>query len=118
MSTGGTTLHVGAQKGSNRALIGSALLAVLVVAAAGISGTTHFAGPRWLPHWLSVWRFARHTYTRHSRSSVAPARAHVSHSASSFTLGTVVLWIIVGIAAVAAARLLWRWWAGRRARAA
>ena len=43
--------HIAARMRSHRALTGSVLLAVLVVAAAGIAGTTHFAGPRWLPHW-------------------------------------------------------------------
>ena len=39
-------------------------------------------------------------------------------STGSFPLGTVVLWIIVAIAVVGIAVLLWRWWAGRPSRAA
>jgi hypothetical protein len=40
-----------------------------------------------------------------------------AHSAGSFPLWT-VLWIIIAIAAVGVALLLWRWWAGRPSRAA
>ena len=87
------------------------LLAVFVVAAAGISGITHFAGPRWLPDW----KIAQHAQKPHKlppRSPAAPLRVAPRHSAGSFPLGLVV-WIVIGVVAVAAAVLLWRWWVGR-----
>jgi hypothetical protein len=102
---------------SHRALTGSVLLAVLVVAAAGITGTTHFAGPRWLPHW----KLAPHKQaprTQQSVSATIPARTSVHKSTGHFPLGTVLLWTVVAIAAVGLALLLWRWWARRPSRAA
>ena len=110
-------LHIAARMRSHRALTGSVLLAVLVVAAAGITGTTHFAGPRWVPHW----KLSGHTQaprTLPSVSSTFPPRTSVPNSTGSFPLGTVVLWIVVAIAVVGVALLLWRWWAGRPSRAA
>lgn len=110
-------LRIGARRGSNHALIGSVLLGVLVVAAAGISGTVHFAGPRWLPDW----KFVSHIHQSHTKTSpgstgLPPRTANPSHSSSSFPLGAVLLWILVAMAAVIVARLLWRWWTGRRFR--
>jgi hypothetical protein len=102
---------------SHRALTVSVVLAVLVVAAAGITGTTHFAGPRWLPHW----NFSQHTQTPRTLRPVTPtlpSRTSVPKSTGSFPLGTVVLWIVVAIAVVGIAVRLWRWWAGRPSRAA
>jgi hypothetical protein len=102
---------------SHRVLLWSVLLAVLVVAAAGITGTTHFAGPRWVPDW----KIARHTQASHrlpSLSTPRPLRIPAPRAAGSFPLGTVVLWIIAAVAAVGVAVLLWRWWAGRPSRAA
>jgi hypothetical protein len=111
------TLHIAARMRSHRALTGSVLLAVLVVAAAGITGTTHFAGPRWLPHW----KLSRHMQAPRTLPSVSsrfPPRTSVPNSTASFPLGTVVLWIVVAIAIVGVAVLLWRWWAVRPSRAA
>jgi hypothetical protein len=102
---------------SHRALTGSVLFAVLVVAAAGITGTTHFAGPRWLPRW----KLSQHTQARRTLPSVAstlPPRTSVPNSTGSFHLGAVVLWIVVAIAVVGIALLLWRWWASRPSLAA
>ena len=68
---------------SHRALTGSVLLAVLVVAAAGITGTTHFAGARWLPHWVLSW----HTPAPRKRPSVAstpPPRTSLPNRPGSF----------------------------------
>jgi hypothetical protein len=102
---------------SHRVLLWSVLLAVLVVAAAGITGTTHFAGPRWVPDW----KIARHTQAPPklpSPSTLRPPRIPATRGAGSFPLGTVALWIIVAVAAAGVAVLLWRWWAGRPSRAA
>jgi hypothetical protein len=102
---------------SHRGLTGSVLLAVLVVAAAGITGTTHFAGPRWVPHW----NLSRHIQAPRTLSSVPstfPPRTSVPNSTGSFPLWAVVLWIVVAIAVVGIAVLLWRWWARHPSRAA
>jgi hypothetical protein len=92
------------------------LLAILVVAAAGITGTTHFASPRWVPDW----KIARHAPASHGLASLSaprPPRIPAPRGAGSFPLGTVVLSIIAAVAAVGVAVLLWRWWAGRPSRA-
>jgi hypothetical protein len=108
-------LHTDPRTRSHRALIASLLLAVIVVAAAGITGTAHFAGPRWVPHW----NLARHAPApRKLPSPALPTQTLVPPGTGSFPLGTVLLWIIVAITAVGVALLLWRWWAGRPSRAA
>ena len=102
---------------SHRALIGSVLLAVLVVAAAGIGGTVHFGGPRWFPNL----KLSGHTPVSRSVAPTTvkvPPRPAVAHSTGGFALGTVILWVAVAIAALVVALLLWRWWADRPARAA
>jgi hypothetical protein len=109
-------VHIAARVRSHRALTGSVLLAALVVVAAGITGTTHFAGPRWLPHW----KLSQHTQGRRTLPSVAPTltpRTPVPNSIGSFHVGAVVLWIVLAIVVVGVATLLWRWWAGRASRA-
>jgi Domain of unknown function (DUF4129) len=95
----------------------SALLGVLVVAAAGLSGTTHFAGPRWLPN-LKVPRHTPVLVKPPHQSTVTAPQPPGQHGASSFPLGQLLLWIVVGIAAVGVAVLLWRWWVNRPSRAA
>ena len=105
-------LHITAQTRSHRALAGSVLLSVLVVAAAGIAGTTHFTGPRWLPHW----KFSPHTQA-HRPLSVStifpPPTTSLPKNTGGFRLGTVVVWIVVAIAVVLIAILIWRWWIRR-----
>src|ERR1700722_8491284 len=114
-----TEASAGRRRGMRRhaALGGSVLLAILVVAAAGIVGTTHFSGPRWLPHWKlskplqaprrlpSVW-------------STLPQRPATTSTAGRFPLGTVMLWTVVAIPLILIAVLLWRRWTGRLSRAA
>jgi hypothetical protein len=109
-------LHIATRMRSQRALTGSVLLAVLVVAAAGITGTTHFAGPRWLPHW-KLSRQAQAPRRLPSVSSTLPPRTSVGNRTLTFPLGTVVLWVVVAIAVVGVAVLVWRWWAARLSRA-
>jgi hypothetical protein len=103
---------------SHRALTGSVLLSVLVVAAAGIAGKTHFAGPRWLPDW----KFSQQTHTHRTMPSVSstipPPRSSHPNSTGSFSLGSVVLWIFVAIAVISIALVIWRWWARRASRPA
>jgi Domain of unknown function (DUF4129) len=100
---------------SHRTLLWSVLLSALVVAAAGISGTIHFAGPRWVPDW----KIAGHAQT--PRKPLAPSattalRIPSRHGASSFPAGRVVIWIIIGLAAMGVVMVLWRWWVGRPSR--
>jgi hypothetical protein len=92
------------------------LLAVLVVAAAGIAGTTHFAGPRWVPNLKA----SRHTQIPHEPFApvAQPPKSSPPRGADHFPLGTVVLWIVVAIIVVGIAMLLWRLWASRPSRAA
>jgi Domain of unknown function (DUF4129) len=90
-------------------------LAVLVVAAAGVTGTIHFGRPRWVPH-FNLTRGRRAPLIHHA--AAAPQhRLKPSHVAMSFPWGTVVAWIVVGLLVVALALLLWRWWTGRPSRA-
>lgn len=39
---------------SHHALLSSAVLGVIVVTTVGVSGTIHFAGPRWVPDWKNA----------------------------------------------------------------
>ncbi len=110
-------LNLAARMRLHRALTGSVLLAVLVVVAAGITGATHFAGPRWLPHW-NLSGPSQAPRTPPSVASTFPPRTSVPKSTSSFPLGTWVLWIVVAIAVVGIAVLIWRWWTRRPSRAA
>jgi hypothetical protein len=110
-------VQIAARMRSHRALTGSVMLAVLVVAAAGITGTTHFAGPRWLPHW----KLPRQTQGQRTLPSVVSTlapRTPVANSTGSFHLGAVVLWIVLAIAVVGIGVLVWRWWAGHPSSAA
>jgi Domain of unknown function (DUF4129) len=109
--------NIAARMRSHRALTGSVVLSVLVVAAAGIAGTTHFAGARWLPHW----NFSEHTQGHRTQPSAFPTfppRTSLPKSTGSFHLGTSVLWIVVAVAVVSIAALIWRWWARRPSRPA
>ena len=92
------------------------LLVVLVIVAAGIGGTSHFTGPRWVPHLGS---------TGHTRLVPAPStKAKVAHPKRPFVKSgpaTVPAWliglaIVVALAGVAA--VLWRLWSRRRLPAA
>jgi hypothetical protein len=89
------------------------VLSVLVVAAAGIAGTTHFTGPRWLPHWKSSLHTQAHRTLRPVSPTFSLPRTSLPKSTGHFPLGTVVLWIAVAIAVVGIAALIWRWWARR-----
>jgi Domain of unknown function (DUF4129) len=106
------TGHISARIKSHRALTEIVLLSVLVVAAAGIAGTAHFTGPRWVPHWTSSQRTQAHPTLHPVSPTFAPLPS--TKSTGSFPLGTVVLWIAVSLAAIAIAALIWRWWTHRR----
>lgn len=102
-------LHSDAQMRSRRVLLTSATLGVLVVAAAGISGTTDFTGPRWVPHWKLPTNNRTPVKVR-SPSTGVPKRIPPSKSTDTFPLGEVLLWIIIGVAVIGIALALWRWW--------
>jgi hypothetical protein len=101
---------------SHRVLLSSVLLALLVVAAAGIAGTSNFGGPRWVPNW----KLPRGTQA--PPKLPASSLGHLSRTRPLGKEGTFPAWIVisvvVAIAAVGVAMLLWRWWAGRPSRAA
>jgi hypothetical protein len=100
---------------SRRALLWSASLALVVVAAAGTAGTAHFAGPRWVPNWkISPPRQLPHKVPT---PAPAPLLRISPHSAGKFPVA-IVLAVIIAIAIVGVALLLWRLWAGRSSRAA
>jgi hypothetical protein len=110
-------LHIEARTRSNRALWSSAVLGVIVVTAAGISGTIRFAGPRWVPDW----NFGAKEASRTPRA-LPPASSRLtirsSHGADSFPLGRLLVWIIIGVAVISVVALLWRWWTHRPLREA
>jgi hypothetical protein len=90
-------------------------LAVIVVAAAGIAGKAHFGGARWVPNWnLS----SGHKLLLPKSQKQAPPPPITATHHGGFSVGTLLLWIIIGLAAVGVLALLWRWWQGRPTRAA
>jgi Domain of unknown function (DUF4129) len=91
------------------------LLGVIVVAAAGITGKAHFGGPRWVPNWNLSSGHKVLLPKSHKQSPPPPVKA--SHH-GGFAIGTVLLWVLVGLAAIGILALLWRWWQGRPTRAA
>lgn len=91
------------------------LLALLVAVTAGIAGTTHFSGPRWVPHW------SLSGPTRRAKPSAAtaphvPKLTPATHGPSHLPLEP-VLWAVAALALLGVTFLLWRWWSRRRARA-
>lgn len=108
-------IRTGTGAGALRTISASALLAVLVAAAAGIAGTTRFSGPRWVPH-LSI---RPHQPTRSAPRSAAPAEraSPAPRGATHLSLGS-VLWVLAGLAVLGASFLLWRWWSNRASRRA
>lgn len=92
-------------------------MAVLVVAAAGVTGTAHFAGARWLPHW-KISRRSPTPRTAPTMSLPLAPRTTTTKSTGNFALGSVLPWILVGIVVVGVAVLIWRWWTSRPSRAA
>lgn len=109
-------LHAEVPKRSHPVLVTSAALGVFIVAAAGISGTVHFAGPRWVPHWSLPVNSSKSTNVRDPKTGAIHLIGS-SNNSDRFPLGAVLLWI-TGIAVIAVAFLLWRWWKRRPLREA
>lgn len=105
-------MRAGARDGSRGSLPVAVLFAVLVIAAAGIGGTSHFTGARWYP---------RLGASKHL-SSLTPSkinlkRAPITKSSphSSATVPSWVLVLVIAVVVLVLAGLLWRWWRNRRA---
>lgn len=102
---------------SRRALMWTVALAVGIVAAAGLTGTTHFAGVRWYPHLHLSLRGGVHHGVARPPAGLGPKLPR-TRAVKATGIGPVLLWAIVGIVVIAIAVVLWRWWAGRPSRAA
>ncbi|WP_219418378.1 hypothetical protein [Pseudonocardia nigra] len=95
---------------SPRTLVVGALLGVVVVLAAGSQGAARFTGLRWVPDWRPN---APPPPSRPPQpSQVPPPTASppaAQSTGGSLDLTQILLWVAVGIAALLAAVLLWRW---------
>lgn len=100
---------------SPSAVLSSAALGVVVVVAAGVSGTVHFTGARWVPHFTITPKKLVPTKTPTTPSRGTP-RVPPAHRGSSFPVGQLLLWIVVGLGVILVATLLWRWWTHHRRR--
>jgi Domain of unknown function (DUF4129) len=91
-------------------LLLSVLLAVIVVLVAGVAGTVHLSGPRWVPHFGT----SHHTPTAPKIKIHPPAfRArHAPPAGSGVPLG-IVFWIILAVVVLLALFRLWLWWSSR-----
>jgi hypothetical protein len=89
----------------------SVLLVLMVIAAAGLSGTAHFAGPRFVPHVRS----GSHLAPPKSGQVSSPRIVH--QKTSSGSSGWAV-WVGVALLVAVLALFAWllrRWWLNRRA---
>jgi Domain of unknown function (DUF4129) len=96
---------------TRRTLPWSVALALIVVVAAGITGTAHFGGARWVPD-LSAPAHSAAPVTVPPQPS-APLRIRRPHHGGGFPAGTVVLLVLIALALITIAVLLWLWWVGR-----
>lgn len=101
---------------ARRSFAASVLLAALVALAAGLAGTTHFGGARWVPH-LSGNPKLTAPARRPDGSSRKLARLAAPRGAAAFPVAP-LLWGIGGIVVLGVAFLLWRWWSRRPSPAA
>jgi Domain of unknown function (DUF4129) len=101
----------------HRALLLGVVLAVLVVLAAGLSGQARFSGPRWLPN-FKVSHNPVPPPTPTQRSSPTQRPFPKRHASGGYVPGEILLWVVVAIVVFGVLMLLWRLWAGRRARQA
>ena len=103
----------GLQRGAGRVLPLAVLLALLVILAAGIGGTSNFTGPRWYPKVNEVDSRPRTGLIVGPTTKLKGGLGHRTRTHSY----TVPEWVIViGVVAVAmlVLALIWRWWKDRR----
>ena len=97
---------------SRRTLVACALLGVVVVVGAGGQGAARFTGVRWVPDWNpSPATVPPRDDPALPRPSGLPPAAQ--DTGSQLDLSRILLWAAIGIAAIVAALLLWRWLARR-----
>jgi hypothetical protein len=94
---------------AGRALPLALVLAVLVVAAAGLAGTAHLTGPRWYPNLRSS-PGVRTTPLVHLPPSSQTKTIVKARGAS----GSWLLAVVIAVVLVVLANLMWRWLRGRR----
>jgi hypothetical protein len=109
------SLRTGARAGAGRTLPVAVLLVVLVIVAAGIGGTSHFAGPRWYPNLGSA---AGHRRLVPPTKVNVPPRRHPRVKAHPVSLPPWVGVLALVVILVGVAALLWRWFSRRRLPAA
>lgn len=105
-------LHTDGRVETRRIVLVSVLLILLVAVAAGIVGTTHFSGARWVPHFSTAHRVTPSTLS--TSPSTKPTRTTSPHAGGSSLPLEPVVWIIIGIVVAGLAILAWRWWTRRR----
>jgi hypothetical protein len=116
MSSGPVTTSEAATKWfrSNRTLALGGALGLIVAVAAATSGASRFTGARWVPHWRST---APAPVTRPALR--APPRKVPIPSVGrgpDLPVGTILLWVVIGLGAVAILYLAWRLITGRSSR--
>ena len=96
---------------AGRALPLAVVLAVLVIAAAGLVGTAHFTGPRWYPHIGGTSTPAVRT-TPIMRKQPGSGRLPLRKARPAST--SWVLVVVIAVVLLVLANFLWRWLRGRR----
>jgi hypothetical protein len=94
-----------------RTLLLCALLGALIVVAAGLEGGGAFTGPRWVPDWnlAGVTPPTQQGAPLTQPSGLPQVPPNTNFSA----LPQILLWVVIGIAALILAFLLWRWYSRR-----
>lgn len=101
----------GAGSGARRTLPAVVVLAVLVILAAGIGGTSDFTGARWLPK-LGGGRPGVPPKRRVLSTTTPATHRHVRVHPGTLPGWVGVICLVLLMLAVMAG--LWRWWSGRR----
>lgn len=101
---------------SRRTLVWTVSLALVVVIAAGVTGTAHFGGARWLPNLKTTGH--RPVPRTAVPGPTAPHRVLKPRSGGSPVIGQILILAVIAIVVVGVAVMLWYWWVGRQSRAA